>query len=170
MLLREKPKEFDKIHRRIPTYPPSCWVLQQQAGLSSCRRSQAQRLAFAWTAGYHSLGFASWQNHARSCAIHRNSSKKSGLFPPAISDNKWLFNAFYICFKLIQPVVCVASCRRQLRHNADHQALMILRAREWVPVVFDGLGNNPHASLMDCATAICAFMSEYLWPDESQLV
>ena len=30
-----------------------------------------------------------------------------------------------------------------MRHNADHFALMVVRAGEWLPVIFDGLAHGP---------------------------
>ena len=56
-----------------------------------------------------------------------------------------------------------------LVHNHDHQALLIIRSGEWIPVLYDGLGNNPSAPIMDCAQALCTGLGEALTGNASYL-
>ncbi len=56
-----------------------------------------------------------------------------------------------------------------LVHNDDHQALLIIRSGEWIPVLYDGLGSNPAAPIMDCAEALCTCLGEAITGNASYL-
>lgn len=52
-------------------------------------------------------------------------------------------------------------------HNSGHQAVMIMRNREWIPVVYDGLGQMPTEPIIDCAKSLCTFLGGSLGPDQT---
>ena len=55
--------------------------------------------------------------------------------------------------------------RWELRHNDTHQAVLVMRAYEWTPVVFDGLRLNEEScqSILDAAEAMCALLEDQLF-------
>lgn len=56
-----------------------------------------------------------------------------------------------------------------MRHNANHFALMVARAGEWLPVVFDGLGHEPGSThIVDAAQVAWLALCKEISPCDAE--
>ena len=51
-----------------------------------------------------------------------------------------------------------------LRHNDEHQALLLFQTHEWVPVLYDGLASQ-NGQLLDAAKVFCLSLQAQVFPE-----